>query len=68
MLETPRVFNVHVPSVDGTCPDGTSGLYRLYDNRPDVNHRYTTSLAVRGQMIGRSWIPDASAHWASRCV
>lgn len=58
-LETPDAFAVHLPdSSDGTCPPGTSPLYRLFNNRADVNHRYTTWLAIRNQMIAQSWIPE----------
>lgn len=59
VLETPDAFAVHLPNTsDGTCPPGTSPLYRLFDNRADVNHRYTTWLAIRNQMIAQSWIPE----------
>jgi len=59
VLETPDAFAVHLPnSSDGTCPPGTSPLYRLFNNRADVNHRYTTSLAIREQMIEQAWIPE----------
>ena len=58
-LETPDAFRVHLPdSNDGSCPSGTVPLYRLYNNRPDVNHRYTTSLLIRQQMIEQSWMPE----------
>jgi len=59
VLETPNAFYVYLPNiVDGSCPDGTMPVYRLYNNRPDVNHRYTTSLAIRQQMIDAGWIPE----------
>ena len=35
-------------------------VYRLYDdNRGGVpNHRYTTDLTVRAQMIAQGWMPE----------
>jgi hypothetical protein len=48
-----------LPNVaDGSCGAGTIPLFRLYDNRPDVNYRYTTSLAIRDQMVAAGWISE----------
>jgi hypothetical protein len=59
VLESPNVFMVYLPSgTDGTCPGGTTPIYRLYDNRADANHRYTTSLFVRSQMVAAGWLPE----------
>jgi hypothetical protein len=33
-------------------------VYRVFDNRADTNHLYTTSLAVRQQMQGQGWIAE----------
>jgi hypothetical protein len=52
-----EVFAFVVPSIAGACPAGTVALYRLYNrarnNAP--NHRYTTSLAIRDQMLAQGW-------------
>ena len=54
---------------DGSCVSGTVPLYRLYNNRPDVNHRYTTSLTIRQQMINAGWIPEGYGNMAvGMCV
>ena len=59
LLETPNAFYVFRPNTgDGSCPNAAVPVYRLYNNRPDVNHRYTTSLAIRQQMIDAGWIPE----------
>ncbi|MEP7182420.1 MAG: hypothetical protein ABI886_09550 [Betaproteobacteria bacterium] len=59
LLETPSAYWVALPSTtDGTCLFGTSPLYRIFNNRPDVNHRYTTSIAIRQQMIASGWVPE----------
>jgi hypothetical protein len=58
-LESTNVFIAYLPNVaDGSCPLNTSPVYRLYDNRSDVDHRYTTSLAIREQMISAGWLPE----------
>lgn len=57
--ETRDAFAVHLPDpVDGTCPPDTAALYRLYNQRADVNHRYTTSLSIRYQMMAQAWVPE----------
>ena len=39
-------------------------MYRVFNNRPGPNHRYTTSVDVRAQMEAAGWVregygPDA---------
>jgi len=55
-----RVFNVGVPDIAGNCLAGTQPVYRLYNNGMGAapNHRYTTSLATRADMIAQGWIPE----------
>ncbi len=55
-----EVFNIPVPANDGTCAAGTVPVYRLYNNGQGAapNHRYTTQLSVRAQMLGAGWIPE----------
>lgn len=45
----------------GDCPSGSQALYRLYNNRSDANHRYTTSAATRDAMLAQGWILEGSA-------
>jgi hypothetical protein len=54
------VFGVLAPGPTGNCPEGSSPVYRLYNNGQGAapNHRYTTSLATRTQMQGKGWIPE----------
>ena len=56
-----EVFNV-APAAesDGSCPANTRPVYRLYNNGQGAapNHRYTTDLAVRQQMIAQGWVPE----------
>ncbi|MCC7116834.1 MAG: hypothetical protein IT520_20855 [Burkholderiales bacterium] len=66
-LESPEVFVVALPDpADGACPVGTAPLWRVFNGRRDVNHRYTTSAAVRASMLAAGWTaegygPDAVA-------
>jgi hypothetical protein len=55
-----EVFNNPIPAQDGTCSAGTVPVYRLYNNGQGAapNHRYTTSLAIRAQMIAQGWVPE----------
>lgn len=57
--ESTDAFATPIPfSYDGSCPPGTLPVYRLFNGKADVNHRYTTSLAVRSEMIANGWIPE----------
>jgi hypothetical protein len=65
-IESDNVFQIDLPDmVTGVCPGGTIPVYRLFNGRPDVNHRYTTSAAIRATMEAAGWIregygPDAT--------
>ena len=54
------VFGVLAPGPDGSCPSGSAPVYRLYNNGQggSPNHRYTTSLPIRAQMLAQGWIPE----------
>lgn len=59
LYESGDVFTVDAPDpADGACPSAALPVYRLYNNRADANHRYTTSLAVRAQMMNAGWIAE----------
>jgi len=62
MLESPAVFYIALPATSGpnagACPAGTIPVYRVFDNRADANHRYTTDRAVRDQMVARGYIAE----------
>jgi len=58
-LESNDVFNVYLPDpVTGACPSGSKVVFRLYNGKPDANHRYTTLLDVRDSMIAAGWIAE----------
>jgi hypothetical protein len=56
LLESTEVFRMHPVSVNGTCGAGTKPVYRLYNNRADANHRYTTDPGVVDQMLARGYL------------
>ncbi len=55
-----QVFNIPIPAADGSCAAGTVPVYRLYNNGQGgaPNHRYTTDLSVRSQMMTQGWVPE----------
>jgi hypothetical protein len=58
-LESDNVFQIDLPnSATGACPAGTIAIYRVFNNKPDVNHRYMTSTVVRAQMEAAGWIRE----------
>jgi len=59
LLETAAAF--HVVSDGFACPKQSTPLYRVYNGRPDADHRYTTSPAIRDLMIRQGWILEGSA-------
>jgi len=60
LLESGAAFYIAVPAGDGSCPAGSTPVYRLYNNGQGgaPNHRYTTDLHVRAQMIAQGWVPE----------
>lgn len=60
LLETTDAFSVVTWAPVFGCHGASEPLYRLYNNRPDVNHRYTTSTATRDVMIAKGWISEGT--------
>ena len=57
VLEDPVFMHMFLPTA-GTCPAGTTEVYRVFSNRPDANHRYMTDPAVRDEMIAKGWLAE----------
>jgi hypothetical protein len=57
VLEDAAFMHMQLP-VAGVCPAGTTEVYRVFDNRPDANHRYMTDKTVRAQMVAKGWIAE----------
>jgi hypothetical protein len=52
LMESDNAFQINLPDkATGACPDGTIPVYRLWNQRADSNHRYTTSGAIRAEML-----------------
>jgi len=59
ILETPAAFYAVLPdAATGACPAGLVPVYRLWNQRADSNHRYTTDAGVRAAMIARGYAPE----------
>jgi YVTN family beta-propeller protein len=68
-LETPNLMYIQLASASGTCPTGTQPVYRVWSNRADSNHRFTTDAATRDQMIARGWLLEGSGPgFATMCA
>ncbi|MBK7593301.1 MAG: metallophosphoesterase [Betaproteobacteria bacterium] len=65
-----EVFALTLPDAAGACTGDTVPLYRLYnDGRTGApNHRYTTSLATRSEMLAQGWVAEGSGIGVSGCV
>lgn len=61
LLETDDLFRVHAVNPNtGTCPSGTKAVYRLWNKRSDVNHRYTTDAAIVDSMLTKGYVLEGN--------
>ncbi len=61
LLEATEVFELDLPDpATGACPAGDVPVYRVFNNRVDANHRYTTSRVTRDQMVARGYIAEGN--------
>jgi hypothetical protein len=57
--ETDTAFLISLPDTStGACPIGTIPVYRLWNQRADSNHRYTTDPAIKAQMIAAGYFAE----------
>ena len=57
--EMNNAFQINLPDrATGACPSGTIPVYRLWNQRADSNHRYTTSTAIRAQMLAAGYLAE----------
>jgi len=57
--ETTEAFRVALPdAATGACPDGTTPVYRVWNDRADTNHRYTTNRTSRDQMVEKGYVAE----------
>ncbi len=59
VYESPNVFMVTLPDpVTGTCPGTTVPVYRLWNQRGDSNHRYTTDPGIKAAMLAKGYFAE----------
>jgi hypothetical protein len=59
LLESDNVFKIQMPDgATGTCPSSTTPVYRVFNNRRDANHRYTTEANIRKAMLVRGGVAE----------
>lgn len=59
VVEARQVFRVFRPDpLTGACRANSAPMFRLWNQRSDSNHRYTTSNAMRLEMIARGYVPE----------
>ena len=59
LLEASEVFEMELPDVStGACASGGVPIYRVWNNRADSNHRYTTSVADRDAMVAKGYVKE----------
>ena len=58
-FESTEVFRVVAPDVaTGQCPDSMVPVYRLWNNRVDSNHRYTSDHLTRDEMVAKGYVAE----------
>lgn len=59
IAESMAAYWVYLPRVsDGACPAGTTPVYRLFNGKRDVNHRYVTTQTLQDEMTADGWIAE----------
>jgi hypothetical protein len=57
-LESDDVYRAFLPDAWGACPLGTQAVYRLWNNRADSNHRYTTDPSIAMTMKSKGYVAE----------
>ncbi len=58
LLESSDVFEMDLPDTNGNCPAGEIPVYRIWNQRKDSNHRYTTKTSIRDQMVAKGGVAE----------
>jgi hypothetical protein len=59
VLESANAFYLDTPdTTTGVCPLGTVAVYRLWNHRADLDHRYTTSATIKATMIAQGYVAE----------
>jgi len=58
-FESTEVFRVVTPDLEtGQCPQSMVPVYRLWNNRADSNHRYTSDRSTRDEMVAKGYLAE----------
>src|SRR4030095_916788 len=61
VLESPEVFRVFaVDPQSGNCPADSVPVFRLWNKRADVNHRYTDQISVFQSMVQKGYVAEGN--------
>jgi hypothetical protein len=59
VFEAADAFHVALPDpASGTCPAGTTAVYRLWNQRADNNHRYVYDRTQRDLMVAKGYVAE----------
>ena len=59
VYESPNVFYVALPdTTTGACAAGSVPVYRLWNQRADSNHRYTTDAGIKAAMQAKGYLAE----------
>jgi hypothetical protein len=59
IYETSSAFYIALPdTMTGVCPAGTIPVYRLWNQRADSNHRYTTDPTTKALMVAKGYVTE----------
>lgn len=57
--ENDNAFQIDLPDkATGICPGATIPVYRLWNQRTDSNHRYTTSATIKADMLAAGYVAE----------
>jgi hypothetical protein len=59
LYESPNVFYAALPdTATGACPAGSVPVFRLWNQRADSNHRYTTDPGIKAAMQAKGYLAE----------
>ena len=62
--ESPNAFYIALPDlITGACAANTIPVYRLWNQRADSNHRYTTDPGIKAAMIAKGYGAEGYGTW-----
>ena len=69
LLESQEVFRaLPVDPNTGQCPSGNEQIFRLWNKRSDVNHRYTDQSTIYAQMIAKGYVAEGNGNPAQPVI